>query len=269
MAQGSTYNIRPQSPSPLGISVKIPVTSNYFMTLLPLLNIWSGSHFTEHLWLFFWCLFPWAPISRIINTLYLPITELFYSFLVSTFSFLVSTFSPSSFSNKCSFFAKRMIKILTSSNFTYRLSICCSFLFYSFILYYFLKLKYFIVCAIIVVPIFPPLPPPPSPPPIPTVNPYTIVHGPGSFVCILWLIPSPSFSQSPPAPSLPFSPINLFHVSMPLVLFYLLVYCVHWIPFISEIIWYLSSTNSLISLMFKLICTCFIIFFHFKFRFIF
>ena len=49
---------------------------------------------------------------------------------------------------------------------------------------------------------------------------------PGSYTSILWLIPSPSFIQSP-AVCFPLAAISLFSVSMLLFLFCSLVYCVH------------------------------------------
>ena len=35
----------------------------------------------------------------------------------------------------------------------------------------------------------------------PSGSPHTIVHVPGPCMCVLWLLPSPSFNQSPPSPS--------------------------------------------------------------------
>ena len=99
-------------------------------------------------------------------------------------------------------------------------------------------------CSITVVSVFPPSP---SPTPTPKVNPCTVVHvHRHSFIHALWLVPSPSFHLYPPLPS--HWPLSLFHVSMSLVLCCLLVYFGHYIPFISEIMWYLSFTTWLISL---------------------
>ena len=50
--------------------------------------------------------------------------------------------------------------------------------------------------SITVVPIFPLCPPPPNPPLIPTVYLYAIVHVRGSFICALYLAPSPSSHHS-------------------------------------------------------------------------
>ena len=84
--------------------------------------------------------------------------------------------------------------------------------------------------------------PPPSPPSSLTVNHHTIVHVHGSCINVLWLIPSPSFNQSPPSLS-PLTAVSLFHVSLPLVLFWSSVYFVHEIPLRSEII-YWKKKNS-------------------------
>ena len=59
--------------------------------------------------------------------------------------------------------------------------------------------------------------------------------------------PFPFFSPLYPSPSLLVT-VSLFHVSMLLVLFCLLVYFVHQIPFMVEIIEYMSFTDWLISL---------------------
>ena len=59
--------------------------------------------------------------------------------------------------------------------------------------------------------------------------------------------PSPSLPSYPPLPS-PQVTFSLFFISMSLVLFCLLVCFVHYIPLISDIIWYLSFTAWLISL---------------------
>ena len=77
---------------------------------------------------------------------------------------------------------------------------------------------------------YPPIYPPPSilppPTPAPTVNSHTVVHGCGSFIHVLCLVPSPSFHYCPPTPS-PLVTFRLLHVSMPVILFCLLVYFVH------------------------------------------
>ena len=87
----------------------------------------------------------------------------------------------------------------------------------------------------------------PSPSPTSIVNLYTVVCVDGSFIYVPWLSPPPSYKQSPLPPS-PLAAVSLFYDSMPLVLFYSLVYFVHCIPLISEIIWYFSFTGWLISL---------------------
>ena len=55
-----------------------------------------------------------------------------------------------------------------------------------------------------------------------------------------------SFSQCPPA-AWPLTAVSLIHVSMPLFLFCSPVYFVQLAPHVSEIIWYLSLTDWLIS----------------------
>ena len=94
---------------------------------------------------------------------------------------------------------------------------------------------------------FPLCPPLPSPPPTPNS------HSPPCSPCP-WVIhtcsltsPFPFFPSLSPS-LLPSVTVSLFHVSVPLVLFYLLVYFVHQIPLIGEIIWYLPFTTWLISL---------------------
>ena len=94
---------------------------------------------------------------------------------------------------------------------------------------------------------FPLCSPLPIPPPAPTVNSHTIVHVCGSLIHVLCLVPSPSFHHYPP-PCSPLVTFSLFHVPMPVVLFCSLVYFVHYIPLLGEIIFYLSFTNWLISL---------------------
>ena len=98
-------------------------------------------------------------------------------------------------------------------------------------------------------PIFPLCTLPSIPPsaPTPTVNPNTVVHVHGSFIHVLSPALSPSFHHYPHYPS-PLVAVSLFHVSMTLVLFCLLVCFVHKVPIIGEIIWYLSFTCWLISL---------------------
>ena len=51
-----------------------------------------------------------------------------------------------------------------------------------------------------------------------------------------------------PSPHFPLAAVSLFHVSMPVVLFCSLVYFIHQILLVSEIIWYLFFTDWLISL---------------------
>ena len=124
--------------------------------------------------------------------------------------------------------------------------------FFSFLLdfihFYFLFFNHSYCYSIIVVHFFTFCPPPPIPQPhaAPTVNSDTVVHVHGSFIHVLCPAPSPSFHHYPP-PS-PLVTFNLFHVSMPMVLFCSLVYFVCQITLISEIIWYLSFTAWLISL---------------------
>ena len=59
--------------------------------------------------------------------------------------------------------------------------------------------------------------------------------------------PSPSSPCYPPPPS-PLVTISLFFISMSLVIFWLLVCIVVYVPLIGEIMWYLSFTSWLISL---------------------
>ena len=96
-------------------------------------------------------------------------------------------------------------------------------------------------------------------PPFPSVYPHTVVHVSVLHICIphththvsyMWggcLIPSPTFIHPPKQPS-PLRSFSLFHASMPLFLFCLLVYFVLSILHISEIIWYLSFSDWLTSL---------------------
>ena len=95
-------------------------------------------------------------------------------------------------------------------------------------------------------PNFPPLSP--STQPVPhSHSPQSVVSVHGSCIYVLWLILSPIFNQSLPL-LFPLTAVILFHVSMSLALFFSLVYFVHWIPVINDVIWYLSFTNCLISL---------------------
>ena len=55
-------------------------------------------------------------------------------------------------------------------------------------------------------------------------------------------------STSPHLPPSPLTIVSVCHVSVPLILFWLLAYFVHQIPLISQIIWYLSFIDWLISL---------------------
>ena len=85
-------------------------------------------------------------------------------------------------------------------------------------------------------------PSPPIPHPAPTVNSHTVVHVRGSFIQVLCLALSLSFHHYLLSSYLPAAG-SVFHVSMPVVLFCLLVYFVCWIPLIGEIIWYLFFTD--------------------------
>ena len=108
---------------------------------------------------------------------------------------------------------------------------------------YVLLFKYFIIYAITVVTIFHPSLPPPSPKAIPTELAMSMGHAYTPFGYSLHLL-----SISPHPPSLPShccQSVPCFYASSSL---FLLVYFVYSIPFISEIIWYLSFTDWLISL---------------------
>ena len=94
--------------------------------------------------------------------------------------------------------------------------------------------QYFLLC-----------PHPPSRSPIPKVSHHNFFHVHGLCIYVVCLIPSP-FSQFPP-PSSPLIAVSLFHVSVP-ILFCLLVYNVHQIPLVSEVIWYLPLIDWFISL---------------------
>ena len=61
--------------------------------------------------------------------------------------------------------------------------------------------------------------------PTPIVNPHSIVHVHGSFIHVIWLVPSPSCHYSPF--SSPRAAVSLFHVSVSPVLFCSLVYFAH------------------------------------------
>ena len=65
------------------------------------------------------------------------------------------------------------------------------------------------------------------------------------IIYVLWLIPSPSFIQFTVPLSSLLTVVSLFHVSMPL---FLLCKSVYWIPHVSEIIWYSSFSDWLISI---------------------
>ena len=64
----------------------------------------------------------------------------------------------------------------------------------------------------------------------------------------LFLVNPFAFFHPVPPPPFPLTPVTLLHVSMPLFLLYPSVYFVHQIPHMSEIIWYLSFSDHLISL---------------------
>ena len=113
---------------------------------------------------------------------------------------------------------------------------------------HFIHLFVCLFLCFIVVPIISPFGPlPPSPPPISIVHPNPIVHVRGSFIYVPWLIPLLSFKKFSALFS-PLTTVSLFHDSMLLVLFCSLVYFVHYVPLIGEIIRYLSFTDWLISL---------------------
>ena len=87
-----------------------------------------------------------------------------------------------------------------------------------------------------------------SPPNLPPFYSQSPQHCPCAWVLHICSLTNPftSFNQSLLSPS-SLTAVSLFHVSIPLVLFCSLVYFVHQIPLISEIICYLSFTNWLIS----------------------
>ena len=81
-------------------------------------------------------------------------------------------------------------------------------------------------------------PPPTHHTPTPTVNPHTVVHAHGSFIHVLWLVPSPSFHHHPPL--LPASHCQSVTRFMPVVLFCSLgssyrwdhiVFVFHWLAY--------------------------------------
>ena len=82
-----------------------------------------------------------------------------------------------------------------------------------------------IVYSITVVQFSPVIPPLPNLPP--NTHSQSLQSCPchGSFIQILWLIPSPSFHQFP-LPLFPLAAVSIFHVSMFLVLFCSWIYCV-------------------------------------------
>ena len=75
-------------------------------------------------------------------------------------------------------------------------------------------------------------------------TPFDFVHV--SFIHIPWW-PFPYFPPLSLSPSLLVT-VSLFFISTSLVIFYLLIYFVDYVPFIDEIIWYLFFTTCLISL---------------------
>ena len=107
---------------------------------------------------------------------------------------------------------------------------------------------YFYSYSITVVPIFPPLQSSTHP------IPYFHNQYPHSCPCP-WVIhtcsltsPFPFLLPLFPSPFHSLDTVSVFQVSMSLVPFRLLVYFVHLVPLVSEITWYLSFTNWLISL---------------------
>ena len=113
----------------------------------------------------------------------------------------------------------------------------------SWLLFFFPSLSFIVVYSITVVPIFSRCPP--------LCSPFPCSHGQSPHGCPqvihTWSLATP-FPFFPPFPLPPLAAVCLFHVSTSLVLFFLLVYFVHQIPVISEIICYLSFTDWLISL---------------------
>ena len=65
---------------------------------------------------------------------------------------------------------------------------------------------FFIVTLLQLSQFFPLCPPLPSLPASPTVSPHPVVYVPGSFIHVLWLVPSPPLS--------PLAAVSLIHVSM-------------------------------------------------------
>ena len=92
-------------------------------------------------------------------------------------------------------------------------------------------------------------PPPPSLYPAPTVNPHTIVQVHRPLIHVLSIVPS-QFSHHYPPPSFPLATVILFYVSISLALFFSLVYFVHQIPVINEVMCVVSVLNSLIECSF-------------------
>ena len=108
-------------------------------------------------------------------------------------------------------------------------------------------LKRFYCLCYMVLPTFPLCPTPSNPTPTPPVSPHTVVRVHGSCIHARGLVPSPSLHHYLSTSS-PLATVSLFYVSVPLVLFWLLVYFAHKSPLISEIICYLSFTDWLMSL---------------------
>ena len=118
----------------------------------------------------------------------------------------------------------------TEKNYLFRFWDAGFYFIFSRVLLFFLFFKFlnhfFIAILLQLSQFFPLCLPLPIPPQAPTVNPHTVVHARGSFIHALCLVPSPSFHRYPPLPS-PLVTVSLVHVSMPVVLFCLLVYFVH------------------------------------------
>ena len=114
-------------------------------------------------------------------------------------------------------------------------------------LFSFFILVYFIT-IVLIFPLCSPLSrhPTPLPQSIPTLLSTSVGH---SYMFFVQSLPLLSTITPLPNPLFPLAAVSLFSVPVYLVLFCSLVYFVHWIPLISEIIWYLSFTNWLISLI--------------------
>ena len=83
------------------------------------------------------------------------------------------------------------------------------------------KKNYYYITVVL---IFPLCPPPPSPTPTSTVNPHTVVCVHGSFIHVLWLVPSPSFHHvSLPLPSGHCQSVPCFHASGSILLIILFI----------------------------------------------